>query len=132
MKTEYSPLCDFAASAVRRGLAVFMITSHAVGSAAAPAPDVAACNAAHEGSHQAVLQTLPEAAVPLPATAAWLNDRLLRWGGVTDVAAGARLRLLHSARGGIVAAAGQAASGADSALPLQRHVQAFPAALAQR
>ena len=119
-------------SAFRRWVGALAIAAPATGWAAVPPADIAACDATHEGSHQSVLQPLPAAMATIPATAAWLNDRLLRWGGLAGAPRGARFRLLHAVRGGITAEAGQAASGADGALALQPHVQTVPAALAQR
>ena len=119
-------------AAFRRWVGALAIAAPASAWAALPPPDVTACNAAHEGSHEAVLQPLPAVMAQLPASAAWLNDRLLRWGGLAADAPGARFRLLHAAQGGITAPTGQPASGADGALVLQRHMQALPAALAQR
>ena len=132
MKTDNKSIGEVAVSALRRGLAVFGLAAHTVNWAAAPSPDVEMCNAAHEGAHQTVLHPEPAVASPPPASAAWLNDRLLRWGALAKVPDGARFRLLHAAQGGISAAPGLAASGADGALVLQPHVQALPAALAGR
>lgn len=98
---------------------------------AAP-PDLAACDAAHDASHQRVLQPVQPALASLPATAAWLNQRLLRWGQLPSVAEGVQVRLLHSAQGRISATVGQRASGADAALLLQPHTQALPATLAEK
>ncbi len=99
---------------------------------APPPPDVAACNAAHDGAHQLMLLPVAASVAPLPAAAVWLNDRLLRWGGLGPVPAGARVRLHHAALGGISAVAGQPVSGADGALPLQLQSKKLPAGLAKR
>ncbi len=72
------------------------------------------------------------AAAPLPATAAWLNPRLLRWAALPPLSAGAQVRLLHAAAGNIHATVGQAANGFDTALRLALHTQPLPAALAER
>jgi pullulanase/glycogen debranching enzyme len=100
--------------------------------AALAPPDVAACNASHEGAHASVVAPVATAMAQMPAAAAWLNQRLLRWGGLVSVPPGARVRLHHAQRGGISAVAGQPVSGADGSLLLQPHMPALPKALQDR
>ena len=102
-----------------------LLATGAAACAAAPVgPTLAACDA----GFQTVLQAAP-ATEPMEARAVWLNRRLIRWPGTQ---AEGRFRLLHSAQGQIVAAPGQAARGADGALPLQVETSAEPAALQSR
>ena len=63
------------------------------------------------------------------ARAVWLDQQHLRWPGAD---ASAHFRLLHAARGGVVAAVGQAARGFDAAISLSLHVDALPAATSER
>jgi pullulanase-type alpha-1,6-glucosidase len=91
--------------------------------AAAPAdtPATAACN----GDFQALLQAVPEASRSHDARAVWLDRQLIRWPGATLQG---DFRLLHSARGQIVAVPGAPVRGADGALRLRVHGGADPAA----
>ena len=93
--------------------------------AATPAgAPLAACDA----GFQTVLQAVPDTA-PGEARAVWLDRRLIRWPGMQPEG---QFRLLHSARGQIVAAPGQVARGADGAFRLQVETAAVPAALQTR
>ena len=93
--------------------------------AATPAgAPLAACDA----GFQTVLQAVPDTA-PGEARAVWLDRRLIRWPGMQPEG---QFRLLHSARGQIVAATGQVARGADGAFRLQVETAAVPAALQTR
>ena len=111
-----------------RHLAVFVLCSAALAAQArpaAPAPTLAACSAGHE----AVLHAAPAEAGAPHARAVWLDGRTLRWPGV---AADARVRLWHSARGQIEARPGEPVRGADGALALQPAPGPLPAAVAER
>ena len=87
-------------------------------------PSLAACDA----GFQTVLQAAADA-TPGEARAVWLSRRLIRWPGMQPEG---RFRLLHSARGRIVAAPGQVARGADGALRLRVETAAEPATLQTR
>ncbi len=93
----------------------------------APAPTLQACdpaantNAASPEPPWTVLQPLAPPAAAVAAEALWLNERLLRWGGVQAAAPGTRFRLLHSASAALQAAPGAVAQGVDEALTLQPH-----------
>jgi pullulanase len=82
-----------------------------------------------EGPHARTLHGLPAAMVSLDARAVWLDARHLRWPGARE---GARFRLVHSARGQVLAVAGQPVSGADGAIPLTTRTTPLPPALAGR
>ena len=116
----------------QRAMAMAMLSLATVAWAGAPPPDQAACNATQEGAHQTVLQPASASASALPATAAWLDGRRLRWGNGPALPAGGRYRLLHSASAALVVQAGAAAEGVDDALTLAHDLQPLPAALAQR
>ncbi len=96
-----------------------------------PTPGLSACNRSGDGSHSLTLQPVAPDMVGLRAAAAWLDDRLLRWGGLKSAGAGLRYRLLHARQAGIVAAPGQYAHGHDGAVPLLLHDKPLPGALAQ-
>ncbi len=80
---------------------------------AGPAPDRAQCDAGHETPLQ-VAPLLPEAW--RGASAAWLDDRHLRWAGA---AVEGRYALLHSSRGALQLAPGAAARGVDRRFALE-------------
>ncbi len=90
-----------------------------------PAATLADCDVA---GFQSVLVAAPGGSA-LAARAVWLNGQVLRW---TQVQPAARFRLLHSARGAIIARNGSAASGADGALDLSVSTAALPPAVAER
>ena len=107
------------------GLTCWLFCTALPASAASLAsPSLAACDA----GFQTVLQAAPDTA-PGEARAVWLNRRLIRWPGMQ---AEGQFRLLHSARGQIVAAPGQVARGADGTLRLRVETAAEPAALQTR
>jgi pullulanase-type alpha-1,6-glucosidase len=111
-----------------RPLAVILLSSVALSAQArpaAPAPTLQACAAGHE----TVLHAAPPEAGAAHARAVWLDGRTLRWPGV---AADARVRLWHSARGQIVALPGEPVRGADGALALVPAPGPLPAAVAER
>jgi pullulanase len=82
-----------------------------------------------EGPHARTLHAQPAAMVGLDARAVWLDARHLRWPGARE---GARLRLVHSARGQVLAVPGQVVSGADSAITLAARNRPLPTAVAER
>jgi pullulanase-type alpha-1,6-glucosidase len=84
---------------------------------------VAAALPAHAAECEGpVSQVLQASAGPADARAVWLDRQHLRWPGAD---ASARFRLLHAARGGVVARAGEAARGFDAALALTLHGDAM-------
>ena len=91
------------------------------------APPVAAEDCA--GPSARVLQPLPPETAAQDARAVWLDARHLRWPGAR---ADARFRLLHSARGQVVAVPGRIASGAEGALTLVPRKAALAAAVVER
>jgi pullulanase len=93
--------------------------------ATAPSPTLDSCRAGPE----TLLHAAEAAAVPAGARAVWLDGQSLRWPGV---AADAQVRLVHSARGTLVARVGEPVRGADGALALRPRVGALPAAVAER
>jgi pullulanase-type alpha-1,6-glucosidase len=115
---------------------VALLATAGGGTAAAQAP--ADCDAA---APWRTLQALPASSAPAApgvagaapeARALWLGRSLLRWPQVAvEGAAGpVRFRLLHAARGGVVASAGAAARGFDRALALSPHTGVVPQAAA--
>ncbi len=97
----------------------------AAAAARAAPPPATAC----DGDFQALQHAAPEASRGDDARAVWLDRRRIRWPGA---AAQGAFRLLHSARGQIVAVTGQPARGADGALLLQVHAGAEPATARER
>ncbi len=83
----------------------------------------AACDAS---THATVLRA---DAAPATAAAVWLDATRLQWPGTADAG---RFRLLHAPAGGIVAAPGQPAQGAESALVLQPAARPLPVDLQLR
>ena len=96
------------------------------GVAQAAAGGAALQQACNGPSHATVLRA---DTTVLPAAAVWLDASRLQWSGAS---ADGRYRLLMAAVGGINATPGQAASGADAALPLLPLTDALPDDVLQR
>ncbi len=104
--------------------------------AAAPAWAQTPPRSACDGDFQTVLHAAASAAPP--AQAVWLNRQLLRWPAAEPAAAdaaaaaGTRYRLVHSARGRLVATPGARVQHADTTLNLAPHAGPMPPGTAQR
>jgi len=103
---------------------VLLVAGAASAAAAEPAV-AAACDAADFAT---TLAPVADARV-VPARAVWLSQSLIRWSGAP---AQGRYVLVSSARGALVATAGQPVEGADDALDLAVPADPVPHALAQR
>jgi len=115
-----------ATTRIRAQLTLGVVLAAGVGSAAAADPALAqACDA------PAFATTLAPAAdsAAAPARAIWLSQSLVRWPGAPVQG---RYVLVSSARGALVAQAGQPVTGADDTLELTPSAAPLPAALAQR
>ena len=122
MKQNYA----MATTRIRAQLTLGVVLAAGVGSAAAADPALAqACDA------PAFATTLAPAAdsAAAPARAIWLSQSLVRWPGAPVQG---RYVLVSSARGALVAQAGQPVTGADDTLELTPSAAPLPAALAQR
>ena len=114
-----------AGAALLRALALLLPLS----AAAQPAPSLADC----DGEHARLLQ--PVVMPSTPARAMWLDATRVRWPAAAtspDAPGVLRHRLHHSARGQLLARPGQAVSGADLSLPLDRIDGPLPPQLVQR
>ena len=103
--------------------ATTLLTAQAAIHTRGPVPAPAAC----DGAFATPLNPLPAAS--MDARAVWLDATRLRW---PQAVADGRFRLVHAARGGIVAAPGERVRGADTALTLQVDASPLPPALAER
>jgi pullulanase len=109
--------------------ALFPLAATLAAGAALADARLADCNAA---THARTLVAAPATAPVLAAEGIWFGERTLRWPGAAPAAAGARYRLLHSARGQLVALPGAAATGVDTAVALRLREGALSDAVAQR
>ncbi len=113
------------AAAAALAVASGCLTLAAPAAASSHSLTLAACQAGFE----TVLHVTSQTAGGAEAQAVWLNGQLIRWPGVD---ASGRFRLLHSAKGQLTAAPGQAARGFESASTLKLQSQAVPADVQQR
>jgi pullulanase/glycogen debranching enzyme len=93
--------------------------------AVAGAPSLTDCSATDVTT---VLSPRPVSAMH-EARALWLDAQHLRW---PDIGSAGRFRLYHSAQGSLVAAPGQAVSGADGLFEVRAHTTPLPAQVAAR
>lgn len=98
------------------------------GAASAAAVDPAVAAACDAPGFATTLLPAADTAV-VPARAVWLSQSLIRWPGAP---AQGRYVLVSSARGALVAQAGQPVTGADDTLELASATEPVPAPLAER